>query len=76
MLTAKQSKLLSFIARHITRKGYAPSFDDMAGALGKASKSGIHAMLVRLEQRGYIRRLPYKARAVEVIRKPKQRRTA
>ena len=70
MLTAKQLELLRFIAERLERDGVPPSFDEMKGALGLASKSGIHRLITALEERGYIRRLPNRARAVEVLKMP------
>lgn len=70
MLTCKQYELLLFIHNHIIKTGIPPSFDEMKIALERSSKSGIHKLIVGLEQRGFIRRLPNRARAVEVIRLP------
>jgi repressor LexA len=70
MLTRKQNELLLYINRHLTEKGVAPSFDEMKEALGLKSKSGIHRLITGLEERGFIRRLPHKARALEVLRLP------
>lgn len=68
MLTRKQSELLSFIERYIAEKGYAPSFEEMKVAARLRSKSGIHRLITGLEERGYIRRLHFKDRAIEVTR--------
>lgn len=70
MLTKKQHELLQFISRHIGQNGVSPSFDEMKEALGLRSKSGIHRLITGLEERGFIRRLPHRARALEVIREP------
>jgi repressor LexA len=68
MLTKKQHELLQFISRHLSQHGVSPSFDEMKEALGLRSKSGIHRLITGLEERGFIRRLPHRARALEVIR--------
>ncbi|WP_455481359.1 transcriptional repressor LexA [Bartonella sp. B12(2025)] len=70
MLTYKQYELLLFIRNCMKETGIPPSFDEMRIALELSSKSGIHKLIVALEQRGFIRRLPNRARAVEVIRLP------
>ncbi|AGF74521.1 LexA repressor [Bartonella australis AUST/NH1] len=70
MLTCKQYELLLFIHNHMKETGVPPSFDEMRRALELASKSGIHRLVTALEERGFIRRLPNRARAVEVIRLP------
>ncbi len=70
MLTRKQHELLLFINQHLNRHGVSPSFDEMKDALGLKSKSGIHRLITGLEERGFIRRLPHRARAVEVARLP------
>jgi repressor LexA len=70
MLTRKQNELLLYINRHLTEKGVSPSFDEMKDALGLKSKSGIHRLITGLEERGFIKRLAHKARALEVIRLP------
>jgi len=70
MLTRKQHQLLLFIHRHLTEHGVSPSFDEMKDALQLKSKSGIHRLITGLEERGFIRRLPHRARAVEVMRLP------
>ncbi len=70
MLTKKQYDLLLFIDRRLKEYGVAPSFDEMKEALGLRSKSGIHRLMTGLEERGFIRRLPHRARALEVIRLP------
>jgi repressor LexA len=70
MLTRKQMELLSFINQRMKESGIPPSFDEMKEALDLASKSGIHRLITALEERGFIRRLPNRARALEVIRLP------
>jgi repressor LexA len=70
MLTRKQSELLLFINGRIKEAGISPSFDEMKEALGLKSKSGIHRLITGLEERGFIRRLPHRARALEVLRLP------
>ncbi|MEQ9813864.1 MAG: transcriptional repressor LexA [Azospirillaceae bacterium] len=70
MLTRKQQELLLFIHRRLQDGGVSPSFDEMKEALGLKSKSGIHRLIGGLEERGFIRRLPHRARALEVVRLP------
>lgn len=70
MLTRKQQELLLFIHERLQRDGVSPSFDEMKDALELKSKSGIHRLISGLEERGFIRRLPHRARALEVIRLP------
>ncbi|MET3560015.1 repressor LexA [Bartonella japonica] len=70
MLTCKQYELLLFIHNHTKETGIPPSFDEMKTALGLSSKSGIHKLIIALEQRSFIRRLPNRARAIEMIRLP------
>jgi repressor LexA len=70
MLTKKQSELLRFIQERLTESGVPPSFDEMKDALDLRSKSGIHRLILALEERGFIRRLPNRARALEVLRLP------
>jgi repressor LexA len=70
MLTGKQYELLVFIDRHLKQHGVSPSFDEMKDALGLRSKSGIHRLITGLEERGFIRRLAHRARALEVLRLP------
>ena len=65
MLTRKQSELLEYLTTHLSMNDVPPSFDEMRDALGLASKSGIHRLVSGLEERGYIRRLPNRARAIE-----------
>jgi len=70
MLTKKQLELLRFIDREMKKRGVSPSFDEMKDALGLKSKSGIHRLITGLEERGFIRRLPHRARALEILRRP------
>ena len=70
MLTKKQYELLVLIDRRIKEDGVPPSFDEMKDALGLKSKSGIHRLISGLEERGFIRRLPHRARALEVLKLP------
>jgi repressor LexA len=70
MLTRKQNELLLFINQRIKDGGVSPSFDEMKEALGLKSKSGIHRLITGLEERGFIRRLAHRARALEVLRLP------
>jgi len=75
MLTRKQHELLMFIHERIKESGVSPSFDEMKEALDLASKSGIHRLITALEERGFLRRLPHRARALEVVRLPEQATT-
>lgn len=70
MLTKKQKELLLFIHQRLSEGGVSPSFDEMKDALRLKSKSGIHRLITGLEERGFIRRLPHRARALEVMRLP------
>ena len=70
MLTAKQHELLLFINQRLNESGVSPSFDEMRGALDLKSKSGVHRLISALEERGFIRRLPNRARALEVLKLP------
>ena len=70
MLTRKQIELLDFIQKRMARDGVPPSFDEMKDALDLRSKSGIHRLVTALEERGFIRRLPHRARALEIVRLP------
>ncbi len=70
MLTRKQYELLVFVDRRLRESGVSPSFDEMKEALGLRSKSGIHRLISGLEERGFIRRLPHRARALKVLRQP------
>ena len=72
MLTRKQHELLMFIHERIKETGVSPSFDEMKDALDLASKSGIHRLITALEERGFLRRLPHRARALEVVKLPQQ----
>ena len=76
MLTEKQYKLLVFINKVLKETGCSPSFDEMKEAVGLKSKSGIHALISALEEREFIRKLPHKARALEVIKMPKFKQKA
>ena len=70
MLTKKQRDLLVFIHNHMSGSDVAPSFEEMKEALGLKSKSGIHRLIRGLEERGYLQRLPHRARALEIIKLP------
>jgi repressor LexA len=70
MLTAKQRELLQFITVRLEESGISPSFEEMKEALELKSKSGVHRLISALEERGFIRRLPNRARALEVMRQP------
>jgi len=70
MLTQKQFELLRFIHERLKEKSVPPSFDEMKDALNLRSKSGIHRLITALEERGFVRRLPNRARAIEVIKLP------
>jgi len=70
MLTQKQKDLLVFINERLQESGVPPSFDEMKDALSLKSKSGIHRLITALEERGFIRRLPHRARALEVLKMP------
>jgi len=76
MLTNKQRDLLEFIHARVLREGVPPSFDEMKDALDLRSKSGIHRLITALEERGFIRRLAHKARALEILRLPDAMGTA
>src|SRR5436305_12736709 len=73
MLTAKQRELLLFIDDRLNDSGISPSFDEMREALELKSKSGVHRLISALEERGFIRRLPNRARALEVVKLPESR---
>jgi len=73
MLTKKQYDLLLFLEERLKESGVSPSYDEMKEALDLKSKSGIHRLITGLEERGFIRRLPHRARAVEVLRVPENR---
>jgi repressor LexA len=70
MLTKKQYELLKFIELRLSESSVSPSFDEMKEALGLKSKSGIHRLVTGLEERGFIRRLPHRARALEILKLP------
>jgi repressor LexA len=76
MLTAKQRELLLFIDARLKESGISPSFDEMREALDLKSKSGVHRLISALEERGFIRRLPNRARALEVLKLPETRSSA
>jgi len=76
MLTAKQRELLMFIQQRLGESGISPSFDEMREALDLKSKSGVHRLISALEERGFIRRLPNRARALEVVKMPDTRPAA
>jgi len=76
MLTRKQYELLLFIDQRLREHGVSPSFDEMKEALDLKSKSGIHRLITGLEERGFIRRLPHRARALEVLKLPENRHAA
>ena len=75
MLTAKQRELLLFIDARLKQGGISPSFDEMREALDLRSKSGVHRLISALEERGFIRRLPNRARALEVVKLPETQPT-
>lgn len=70
MLTKKQLDLLEYIQKRMAKDGVPPSFDEMKEALDLRSKSGIHRLITALEERGFIRRLPHRARALEIVKLP------
>ena len=70
MLTAKQHELIRFIQQRLEETGISPSFEEMKEALDLKSKSGVHRLISALEERGFIRRLPNRARALEVVKRP------
>lgn len=72
MLTKKQYEILSYLKQKIAENGVCPSYDEMRSALKLRSKSGIHRLITALEERGFIRKLPKKARALEIIRDPEE----
>ncbi len=76
MLTAKQRELLLFIDDRLKQGGVSPSFDEMREALDLKSKSGVHRLISALEERGFIRRLPNRARALEVVKLPETKPAA
>src|SRR5215469_12239316 len=72
MLTKKQYELLLYIDRHLKQTGFSPSFEEMKEALKLKSKSGIHRLISALEERGFIKRLAHRARALEVVKLPEE----
>ena len=68
MLTKKQKELLSYIQNFQNKNGVTPSYEEMKSALDLKSKSGIHRLIIALEERGFVRRLAHKARALEIIK--------
>ncbi|HZV56096.1 MAG TPA: transcriptional repressor LexA [Sphingobium sp.] len=76
MLTSKQQQLLMYIKEHLDQGGISPSFEEMKDALDLKSKSGIHRLISALEERGFIRRLPNRARALEIVKLPDGTSTA
>lgn len=72
MLTYKQHELLKFIQLRLEESGVSPSFEEMKEAIGIKSKSGVQRLISALEERGFIRKLPFRARALEVLRQPDQ----
>jgi len=76
MLTAKQRELLLFVDQRLKQDGISPSFDEMREALDLKSKSGVHRLISALEERGFIRRLPNRARALEVVKLPEVQASA
>jgi len=70
MLTRKQKELFDYLNSYISKSGIAPSFDEIRKAINLKSKSGVHRLVTNLEQRGFIRRLKHKARAMEIIKNP------
>jgi len=76
MLTAKQQQLLMFVQERLSNNGISPSFDEMKDALGLKSKSGVHRLINALEERGFIRRMANRARALEVVKLPELQTSA
>ena len=70
MLTKKQRELLMFLEERISQSGVTPSFEEMKDKVGLKSKSGIHRLISALEDRGFIKKLPFKARAIEILKLP------
>lgn len=70
MLTPRQHEAWIFLAAYTREHGYAPSFEEIGAALNLASKSGVSRLVCGLEERGFIRRLPHRARAIEILRMP------
>ena len=75
MLTKKQHELICFIADRLAETGVSPSFEEMKDALDLKSKSGVHRLISALEERGFLRRLPNRARALEVVKMPERGET-
>ena len=75
MLTKKQHELLIFLHRHIRGAGVSPSFEEMKAAVNLKSKSGVHRLITALEERGFIKRLPHRARAIEILKLPHEAAT-
>ena len=76
MLTRKQHELLLYIDERLAETGVSPSFEEMKEALDLKSKSGVHRLISALEERGFIRRLPNRARALEVLKMPETKGAA
>lgn len=76
MLTKKQYELLMFINERIKESGVSPSFDEMKDALNLRSKSGIHRLITALEERGFVRRMPHRARALDILKLPESMSTS
>ena len=74
MLTKKQRELLLFLEERISQSGITPSFEEMKKKVGLKSKSGIHRLISALEDRGFIKKLPFKARAIEILKLPKTKK--
>ena len=72
MLTRKQHELLTYVNQRLKADGVSPSFDEMKDALGLRSKSGVHRLITALEERGFIGRLPHRARALQVLKLPNE----
>lgn len=72
MLTPRQNECWVFLTKYTAEHGYAPSFEEIADALNVASKSNIHRLLGALEERGFIRRLRHRSRAIEILKTPKK----
>ena len=68
MLTKKQYEVLNFINQKLKDDGFAPSYDEIGEAVGLKAKSNVHRLISALEERGFVRRIPHRARAIEVIR--------
>ena len=70
MLTKKQNELLLFLNERISQTGVTPSFEEMKNRIGLKSKSGVHRLILALEERGFIKKLAFKARAIEILKLP------